>query len=41
MVYDMQGTAISVWLAIQIRIGPTVFLTGRAPLDVASAWNQL
>ena len=37
MPYDMQGTAISVWLAIQIHIGLVVFLTGRAHLDVASA----
>ena len=41
MAYDMQGTAILVWLAIRIRIGLVVFLTERAPLDVASAWDQL
>ena len=40
MAYDMQGTATSVWLAIWIRIGPVVLLTRRAPLDVASAWDQ-
>ena len=41
MAYDMQGTANSAWLAIPIQIGPVVFLTRRAPLDVASAWGQL
>ena len=41
MAYDMEGIAISVWLAIQIWIGPAVFLAGRAPLDVASTWDQL
>ena len=41
MAYDMQETAISAWLAILIQIGLAVFLTRRAPLDVASAWDQL
>ena len=41
MAYDMQGNAISVWLAIPIQIGSAVFLIGRAPLDVTSAWDQL